>query len=293
MTVIRNEAPAVSATDRLGLTLFLAAALHAIVILGITFHAPKGNQKPLSLEVTLVHSQSEQEPEKADFLAQANQQGGGNVDENVRPSSPFPNPRPNQEQGTASETRELAAPRPQPENRAQVLTAPKSEKRAPVEQKNPAPPVPDVPEAAELVNRSIEIARLSAEIRQSQEAYAKRPRQEYITANTREHVTAAYEEAWRTKVERVGNLNYPNEAKRKNLSGVLVLDVAIAADGRLVEAKVVRSSGHPALDDGAMRIVRLAAPFAPFPDSMRERMDIVHIIRAWQFESDNSFSTRR
>jgi protein TonB len=120
------------------------------------------------------------------------------------------------------------------------------------------------------------------------------PRHHYITANTREHVTAAYEEAWRMKVERVGNLNYPDEAKRRNLSGLLLLDVAINADGTLHSTRIVRSSGEKLLDDGAIRIVKLAAPFSPFPKQMREQgMDVLHIIRAWQFQSDNSLTTHR
>jgi len=89
-------------------------------------------------------------------------------------------------------------------------------------------------------------------------------------------------------VERIGNLNYPDEAKRKQLSGNLLLDVAINPDGTLNSVNVVRSSGHKVLDDGAIRIVKLAAPFAPFPDDIRRTTDILHIIRTWQFQSDNS-----
>jgi protein TonB len=142
------------------------------------------------------------------------------------------------------------------------------------------------------MERSREIARLSAEIRQRQQAYAQRPRHKYITANTREHVTAMYEEAWRSKVERIGNLNYPDEAKRRNLSGSLILDVAIKADGSLHGVRILESSGYKVLDDGAARIVKLAAPFSPFPPAIREETDILHIIRTWQFHSNNSLETR-
>lgn len=289
--------PHVSSADRLGLMLFLAAGIHALVILGVTFDVEdlfKPEHQRAPLEITLVHSRSDKAPEKADYLAQANQEGGGNVKEKVRPSSPFPNARPSADRGDAPRTRQATAPPPTPEREKPVLS---TEVESPVKvRKAPETPVLEqpLPEASELVARSMEIARLSAEISQRQEAYARMPRHHYITANTREHVTAAYEEAWRMKVERVGNLNYPDEAKRRNLSGLLVLDVAINADGSLHSTKVVRSSGEKLLDDGAIRIVRLAAPFAPFPDQMREQdIDVLHIIRAWQFQSDNSLSTHR
>lgn len=278
--------------------LFLAAGIHALIILGITFDVedllnPEHQHAPL--EITLVHSRSDKAPDEADYLAQANQEGGGNVKEKVRPSSPFPNARPTADRGDAPRTRQAAAPPPRPEREKPVLS---TEAQSPVKVRKDPPeiamPEQPVPEASELVARSMEIARLSAEIQQRQQAYAKMPRHHYITANTREHVTAAYEEAWRMKVERVGNLNYPDEAKRRNLSGLLLLDVAINADGSLHSTRIVRSSGEKLLDDGAIRIVRLAAPFAPFPKQMREQgMDVLHIIRAWQFQSDNSLSTHR
>lgn len=289
--------PHVSSADRLGLMLFIAAGVHALIILGITFDAedlfdPEHRRAPL--EITLVHSRSDEAPEEADYLAQANQEGGGNVEEKVRPSSPFPNARPSADRGDAPRTRQATAPPEQPERDRPVIS---SETESPVKvERDPEISVPEqpVPEAAELVARSMEIARLSAEISERQQAYAQMPRHHYITANTREHVTAAYEEAWRQKVERVGNLNYPDEARRRNLSGLLVLDVAINADGTLHSTRVVRSSGEKLLDDGAIRIVRLAAPFAPFPEQVREQdIDVLHIIRAWQFQNDNSLSTHR
>jgi protein TonB len=145
-------------------------------------------------------------------------------------------------------------------------------------------------DAAALVRRSLAMASLSAEVDQRLQAYAKRPRQKWISARTREHRYAAYMEAWRAKVERVGNLNYPDEARRRNLSGDLLLDVAIRTDGSVVEISVRRSSGHKVLDDAAARIVRLAAPFAPFPKSIKEETDILHVQRTWRFLTGNRFS---
>lgn len=281
-----------SAADRLGLALLLAAAVHGLVILGVTFDAEKWGRKARAqaLDIILVHSQSTP-PEEADYLAQEDQQGGGNMQEKVRPSSPFPNARPIQERGTAAETRDAAAPQPEPDHpRGVVVTQGDSPWVATDEQRQERPDLQQ-PSAEELMQRSLEAARLSAEIRQRQEAYAQMPRQEWVTANARKYDTAAYEESWREKVERIGNLNYPEEARRRRLTGALILDVAIRPDGSLASVKVQRSSGNRVLDEGALRIVRLAAPFAPFSESMRKRMDLLHIVRTWQFEDDSRLQT--
>ena len=136
------------------------------------------------------------------------------------------------------------------------------------------------------------MASLAAEVDKRMDAYAKRPRRKWISASTREHKYAAYMEAWRAKVERVGNLNYPDEARRKRLSGDLLLDVALKSDGSIAEVVVRRSSGHRMLDDAARRIVQLAAPYARFPKAIRKETDILHIQRTWRFLSSNRFASR-
>ena len=104
-----------------------------------------------------------------------------------------------------------------------------------------------------------------------------------INASTQEYQYAAYLEAWRSKVEKIGNLNYPDEAKRNKLHGNLLMHVAVRADGSVEQIRVVRSSGHRLLDDAAVRIVRLSAPFAPFPPEIRKNVDVLDITRTWQF----------
>lgn len=287
----------ISASDRLGLTLFFAIALHAIIILGVGFDADKllPQELPLTLEVTLVHSESEQAPDKADYLAQANQQGGGTMEEKMRPSSPFPNPRPTLEQdGDAPQNQPLQLPPPSTHSQQQpiLLAQQASSQQWQQQDVTPTPELPETPSATELMMRSREIARLSAEIRQKQQAYAKMPREKYISANTREYLYASYEDSWRQKVERIGNLNYPDEARAKGLSGTLLLDVAINPDGTLKSVRIDRSSGHKALDNGAIRIVRMASPFAPLPPEIRKETDILHILRVWQFQDDYSLQTR-
>jgi protein TonB len=138
----------------------------------------------------------------------------------------------------------------------------------------------------------MEIASLSAEIRQRQAAYSGRERHKHISANTREYKYASYMDAWRAKVERIGKLNYPEEARRRKLSGSLLLDVAINVDGSVQSISLRRSSGIKVLDDAAMRIVRLAAPFAPLPENIRKDTDVLHIIRTWIFKSGDSLYTK-
>jgi len=283
--------PRITSGDRLGVTLFIALALHALLILGVSFNRQDPddrNAPPLTMEITLVQSSQKDAPKQADYLAQANQSGGGDVKEKVRPSSPIAAPHTRDEQGDAASNHLASSPPPIPVNQRKLITADKSELKV---AKAPTPQQPHLEqslEADDLMVRSREIARMEAELRERQEQYAKMPRQTFISANTHEYKYAAYEDGWRIKVERIGNLNYPDEAKRKQLSGNLLLDVAINPDGSLYSVNVVRSSGYKALDDGAIRIVRLAAPFAPFPDNIRHNTDILHIIRTWQFQSDNS-----
>ena len=151
---------------------------------------------------------------------------------------------------------------------------------------------PPLPTAAQLLTRSFALASLNAELQQRLDSRAKRPRQKYISASTKEYRYAAYMEAWRAKVERVGNLNYPDEARRRELAGSLLLDVALRPDGAVAEITVRRSSGHKVLDDAAVRIVELAAPYAPFPDDIRAEVDILHVTRTWNFLNNQQFSAR-
>jgi protein TonB len=136
----------------------------------------------------------------------------------------------------------------------------------------------------------MQIDSLSAALDESRAIYAKRPRQTFISAATREYKYASYMEAWRRKVETIGNLNYPDEARRRDLSGSLILDVALNADGSINNITLRRSSGHRVLDDAAIAIVRLAAPFAEFPDNIRKETDVLHITRTWQFLRGNRLS---
>ena len=143
-----------------------------------------------------------------------------------------------------------------------------------------------------LANMKREIEDLTAELDRKTRRYAQRPRRKAISAATREHKYATYLEAWRRKVEYVGNLNYPDEARRHRIYGDLILHVAVRANGAVDQIRVVRSSGHSVLDEAAVSIVELAAPFAPFPDNIKSEVDILDITRTWQFLRGDRLGSR-
>jgi protein TonB len=292
MSVAHLANPPVRPADRLTLTLFLAVAVHATLILGLGF-APELRsplETPPTLEITVVRTRTEKAPEKADFLAQSAQEGGGQLEEKARPTTPTPRPERAPAVQTAPPPVESQPKPPQPAEQPTL-----TQNTAEVEVPKPEPrtePKPPPPQAAEIISRGLEIASLSADLDRSLRAYAKRPRRKFINASTQEYKYAAYLQNWVAKVERIGNLNYPDEARRNRLSGSLLLDVALKPDGTIHSVVLRHSSGHKVLDDAAMRIVRLAAPFAPFPPNIRSETDLLHITRTWQFLSEKGLFSR-
>lgn len=288
---IAGKLPEKLTHEPLGLALLGAFALHAILILGVSFEILRENPPApeRTLDITLVPPRKEPEPvEKPDFLAPSSQQGAGDKVIKQRPSNPLGNPQATRKSKPAPELERAGSVTPEPKAQ-QVIT----QRVAPVKQlvRPPAPKVeaPPKPRLAQLLaSTQLEIDRLTAEIDRRSQAASKRDRRKAINASTQEYRYAAYLEAWRKKVERIGNLNYPDEAKRKKLYGALLLHVSVRADGSVEQIRVVgKGSGHQVLDDAAKRIVRLAAPFAPFPPNIREEVDVLDITRTWQFRSGN------
>jgi len=276
--------------ERLGLDVTMQVALvasiafHAFVVigLGIRFLPNHKWDAPHNiLEVVLVTAKTQAKPEKADVLAQANLAGGGNTDQKVRASSPFPNMETKRQQ---QEMRDSEARVRQLEAEArELMTRMKSKAQVvPVESPAQQAAKSDL-EARDLVDKSLEIARLEAQIRRDYVAYQERPKRKFIGARAEEYRFATYVDNWRQKVERVGNLNYPAEARARKIYGSLLLTVSIKADGEVETVEVERSSGHKLLDQAAVRIVRLSAPFDRFPDNIRRDTDIIHITRTWTF----------
>lgn len=283
--------PGFNDNDRLGLTTFGSVLLHVVIVLGIGFTAPQilPRTNPLqTLDITLVNTRNDIEPDAPDFLAQASQEGGGETDKTEIARSPLPaNPTPSRSQHLPQA--KLAASIEQPRTKAvpEYLTRPEA-----VQQINALPPEPEpMPQQHDqnklgVVNMSEldqERQRLSAEISAAWRDYLKRPKRKFLSARTKEYKYAVYMQSWILKVERIGNLHYPGEAKRKRLRGSVVLDAQISPLGRLLSIDVKRSSGYKILDDAAVRSVRMAAPFEAFPEKFRREVDILHITRTWQY----------
>jgi len=146
--------------------------------------------------------------------------------------------------------------------------------------------------ARELINRSMEMLTLNAQINRNLQVYSKSPNSKCISARTKEFKYASYMRDWVTKVERVGELNYPDEARRRRMSGKLIVQVALYPDGSVRDITIRKPSGHKILDDAAVRIVKLATPFAPFPDSIKKETDVLYITRTWVFTSGNRLKSR-
>lgn len=277
---ILNTSP-VTAIDRMGLTLFFALMLHAMIILGITFglHDEPAPENVLpTLDIT-VSNRRTPPPDEADYLAQTSQEGGGNTSERVRPTQAIP------EQAPAVKPQQ-ATPAP-----AQVITTDAAATQHHQEDKViPDTEKPDIT-ATELIERSLEMVNLNEQLSESMQAYAQRPRHIYVSARTQEFKYANYMSEWVKKVERVGNLNYPDEARRAGLSGKLIMDVTMNADGTVRNINILRPSGHPVIDEAAIRIVNLAAPFAPFPSEIMKDADILHITRTWEFSTTNQLKS--
>lgn len=290
MNEILARGAEISATDRLMVTVFLAILIHALLILGIRFELEKPERIEKSLEIALVDNPTRSAPEKADFLAKANQIGSGTEDKAAQPQK----------------ARKPAAGLPQPRMRVTPQKRVAKKKASPVMTRKTSeitvetePEEEDeetVPDQPELTAAGIyqQIEALSSEISLAHEQMAKRPRIKFINSvNAHQYKAAEYEKAWQNKVERIGNLNYPDQARREHLTGSLLLAVGIRKDGTIYRIEVRRSSGHKALDDGAIRIVRLSAPFASFPDDLATEADVLVITRTWKFTDDSQVTTIR
>lgn len=292
-----SAAPApveVTSRDRLGFALFIAAVLHALVILGVTFDLPSPSELSKTLEITLATQPSEKVPDKADYLAQLNQEGSGTLDEKAAPSTTEETIFQDAEINTVTPPQEASAPPPAPVVEKQVVTTTTRQPEKAVTAQDVPPPKEKVKPSLPRFNRSqlsAEIASLEAQLAEEKQLYANRPRVHRLNAaSTMQDKGAYYKDAWRRKVERVGNQNYPAQARSERIYGSLRLLVAINRDGTLREVQILESSGHQVLDNAAQRIVRLAAPYAPFTGDLMD-VDVLEIIRTWRFEPGDRISS--
>lgn len=294
------------AVENLTNALLVSALIHVALVFGLRPIVPVNpsqfeNPNP-PLDVVLVNKRTLEKPLKADVLAQANLAGGGDVDENRVASSPLPA---SAQDSPAHEAQELNHRVEAVQQQAQALMqrlksdyqTPESRPEAAPEAVTPAP-VPNNPS-----ERSLEMTRLAGQIQEQWSDYQKRPRKMFVGARAKEYSFARYVEDWRMKVERIGNQNYPEAARRERIYGSLILEVCLNPDGSLYEDQdgatnptVVTSSKSKVLDSAAIRIVEMSAPFAAFSAGMRETMrkssmDVFCISRTWSFTRNDLYTT--
>ncbi len=267
--------------------MMISLAAHLTILFGVTFQFPAPNFDKLatSLDVVLVNNKTLSAPIKTETLAQENLDGGGNTDEDRRATSPFPvlpKNKPTIDHVAAEEKvkqleQEAKTLMAAINNTHQIEQSDNNEQQTEKKQ--------TTTDNSDLLQRSLDIARLKAQIAQDHNTYQKRPIRKFVGARTKEYRFARYVEDWRLKVERIGNLNYPEAARRNKLYGSLQLTVGIRADGSLESIGINRTSGESVLDEAAIRIVRLAGSngFAAFPPEISRDTDILHITRTWVF----------
>jgi len=265
--------------------LVFAISIHALVFFGVSFGLSLNPVPRLAdtLDVVLVQWRSESEPEKADYLAQASQKGGGETTEKSRPSEPVSGELPTPADG--SDLQQAVAQTPSPQLDVREIVARETDQASPLQKTTVEQPETDRPNASQLMQQSMDMANMQPEVSRQSQWKSNLPRREFISANTREYEFASYMSAWVSKVERVGNLNYPSDLRRKKLHGDLILTVGIAQNGTIESIDVMRSSGIADIDQAAIKIVQLAAPYSPLPDNITNRVDILHITRTWRFEA--------
>ncbi|MEE8389101.1 MAG: energy transducer TonB [Acidiferrobacterales bacterium] len=284
-----------STSDRMGMSTFLALLAHMVIILGVTFIAPQLREMEglPTLEVTLVQTRSETTPDEADFLAQFNQLGGGDIDEHSIARNPLPvreiseqnmdlPTQPQTPQHRALPNREITDLMSREIDPRKVrVHKPKPEKTQ--QQRRPR-------DAGFLQQAEPEQdrARKWAEINRHWQEHQNKPRHKFLNARTREYKYARYVAEWEAKVQRVGNLTYPDKVRRLGLSGEVTLEVIIKPNGTIHDITVIQSSGRKLLDDVAIRSAKLAAPFAPFPPEIRDETDLLHMTRTWQLNLPKS-----
>lgn len=278
--------------NKIGATLVFSLLVHGLLLFGIGFTYVATRPALPTLDVTLVNVANSEAPDKADFLAQANNKGGGESDRSQRPSQPFSGLLPLPSQGTAPQPVQAATPSPQQATDQRMLTT-SGQASFSVSSDN-AKDARDTPDTATANEARLEqqAAQLAAELRKQSQAYAKRPHKKFISASTKEYAYAAYMRGWVDRIERVGNLNYPQQAREQHMHGDVILTVGLNRDGTISTIDVTQSSGYAVIDKAAITIVKLCAPFPPLPPDSKEKVDILYITRTWQFQPGDVLKTR-
>lgn len=290
MTTLELQGDSLGSTqDRFGFTMFLSVCVHVMLILGLGFTIANERERPQTLDVTLAQYRSTEAPEDPDFIAQANQEGSGTEDEALAPASPVEAPLNANE---ISEVDDFLQERPTAPASAEQVIATDGTTPQPAAAEAPAPTAPTNMNGTAQADANDTLASLRAQLDLRRQEYAKRPRRYTISsASTKDSHDALYLDGWRKRIEAIGNLNYPKAASEQGIYGTLRVLVALNPDGSVNDIRILRSSGERVLDEAAVDIVRLAAPFDPFPPELRATVDVLEIIRTWQFHRGDTFSS--
>ena len=269
--------------------LFIAVVVHIALILGVNFTSVQPEKINKSIDITLVNTSVKNAPEKADFLAQENQLGAGN--ETKKPEPPQQK-QASKESTPAKQIKKTIPEESQPKVAKKLITQQRVKKTDISSSKDAV--VSQVEEKPQLTAESLEqqLAQLGTEIRQSQPSADQAKIKFVDSVSTHKYVAAQYMKDWESKVERTGNLNYPEAAAKKNFSGTLTMDVGIKADGSIYSIRINKSSGNPELDEAAIKIVRMSAPFPPLPLDLTKELDVLVITRVWKFSDESGLITR-
>lgn len=286
--------------DSLLLSVFIAAILHVAILLGINFKAPKPAKANKSLEITLSHAPLKKAPKKAEYLAADHQLGAGDHQQKPEPLKQNAPAAPVQPILPAKvehpQKPSLTTQKPTPEKLLTQIKAPVkiASPKAPIEEDTDATTEVVAPEKPKLTSEALQqqIAQLGEQIRNSQQSAQDSKIKFVNSVSTHKYLAAQYVKDWEDKVERTGNLNYPESASKAGSSQTLTMDVGINGDGSIYSMRIVRSSGNQALDEAAKRIVKMSAPFAELPAELLKELNVLVITRVWKFSDETGMTAR-
>ena len=272
--------PKITNKDKNVMTFTLALLTLSVVILGISFKYQDKDAKIIhSMDVILAKKSNPETPDDAEYLAQNNQLGGGDKEQKARPTNPFSATSLIAEGQAQQESPQLEKQQTK-QNETPVITAKQADNKTKLQQPNKDKQQKDANSTQE--SKQQKLAKIQDEIARKIENYAKKPRSKYVSSSTKAYEFAPYINNWVQKIERTGDLNYPEQAKQKSFIGNVMLTVGINKDGSIHEIKIIKSSDYKFLDEATKHIVKLAQPFDPLPET-KERVDVLYITRTWQF----------
>jgi len=291
-TISLETQPKISQMDKLLFCLFLALAFHAMLLFGVGFKIPDLSNTSVNktFNVVLAQFASKDKPEKADFIGQADQEAGGESEQKLAPSA-LEKAMFNDPDQISSEPQLMPQQQMNNQRAPEYITSNNGQISYQNQLERAEEQQAEIPDTESLLQKSYQLSGLIANLDNQQINQAKKALKRQVSAAIHRSSDALYLDTWRRKIEKIGNQNYPEKAKQEKIYGNLTLKVAINRNGTINQVYIMKSSGKKLLDDAAVRIVRLAAPFKPLTDEMKKDTDILEIIRIWRFQEDNSVHT--